>query len=399
MENTRPIQIVKKDPSPWLGLLVGGWLLVVYVLINFLLPEWISWEANRYFIQPALWTILILICLLTWSFTETKIPFQKSAILAAALVGLVQVIIFFGYALFMDRFGSSPYGSGLTATLKNLLYAVPIMLAFETSRGYFAVSGAKKRPVLSFLLISLIYTLLKIQIPQAEQLVNFEDTFRFIGGVVFPGLAQNLLATFLAMARGPLASISYFGVLLPFEWVSPILPNLTWQITALFGTLTPLISLVVLYLASQEKAENISTKKKSFDGVTISWIVTLGLTAVLVWFNSGLLGVQPFLISGHSMEPQFRTGDIVITKEVSFEIIQVNDIVRYHNADSEVVHRVIEIKTAANGNVIFITQGDNNNTTDDPVLPEQISGKVILKIPKLGWIAIVLRTVFTKAFG
>ena len=48
---------------------------------------------------------------------------------------------------------------------------------------------------------------------------------------------------------------------------------------------------------------------------------------------------------------------------------------------------------------IFITKGDANSEPDvDPVMPDQVTGKVVFTIPKLGWIPIFFKTIFNN-FG
>ena len=55
-----------------------------------------------------------------------------------------------------------------------------------------------------------------------------------------------------------------------------------------------------------------------------------------------------------------------------------------------VIHRVIDIKQD-DGFFTYITKGDSNNAEDkDPVLEDQLIGKVIFKVKYLGYPAIIL---------
>jgi len=50
-----------------------------------------------------------------------------------------------------------------------------------------------------------------------------------------------------------------------------------------------------------------------------------------------------------------------------------------------VLHRVVEKRTDGT----FIFKGDHNNTLDpDPVLPQQIEGRLLIDIPYAGWVPI-----------
>jgi signal peptidase len=117
----------------------------------------------------------------------------------------------------------------------------------------------------------------------------------------------------------------------------------------------------------------------------------VGVLAVgVIWLNNGALGVQPSLISGNSMNPVLYPGDVVITRVSSPEKIQVGDIIRFHRDGIDVVHRVVEVQNN-NSTLVYITRGDNNNVDDSPVIANQLEGKVILTIPKIGWIGILFR--------
>lgn len=96
-------------------------------------------------------------------------------------------------------------------------------------------------------------------------------------------------------------------------------------------------------------------------------------------FGYGLANV----LSG-SMEPTFSPGTLLLVKKT--DSIEKGDIVVYQSGQSLVVHRV----RALDGDLV-ITQGDANNTSDDPFFRDQIKGKVIAWIPCMGNIAEFLR--------
>jgi hypothetical protein len=46
--------------------------------------------------------------------------------------------------------------------------------------------------------------------------------------------------------------------------------------------------------------------------------------------------------------------------------------------------------------ITFITRGDANNTDDPPVLASALEGKVVLTVPKIGWVTIGIRQVIGR---
>lgn len=90
------------------------------------------------------------------------------------------------------------------------------------------------------------------------------------------------------------------------------------------------------------------------------------------------------VVSG-SMEPAISIGDLLVVKEQP--TYRLEEIVVYQSGSMAIVHRIIEIS----GNTV-ITKGDANNAADDPVTVDNIRGKVICVIPKLGYAVSFLQT-------
>lgn len=82
------------------------------------------------------------------------------------------------------------------------------------------------------------------------------------------------------------------------------------------------------------------------------------------------------VLSG-SMEPALHVNDFVVAAEK--DDYNVGDIVVYQSGQSLTVHRIV----ARDGDLIT-TQGDANNTTDEPVPISAVKGAVVLRIPLLG---------------
>ena len=98
-----------------------------------------------------------------------------------------------------------------------------------------------------------------------------------------------------------------------------------------------------------------------------------------------------YVIVSGSMEPLIKVRDAVIIKRATEDNIKVGDVVTYRSLDPAfygilITHRVINIEEE-DGNLIYITKGDHNETIDrTPVSFGQIQGKVIMRIPKIGYL-------------
>lgn len=100
-----------------------------------------------------------------------------------------------------------------------------------------------------------------------------------------------------------------------------------------------------------------------------------------------------YVVLSGSMYPAIDIKDIVITKKVAQDDLEIGDIITFISPDSRnggisITHRIIEKNyDEAIGGYTYRTRGDNNNVADSVLVPnENILGRVILKIPKLGYI-------------
>ncbi len=104
-----------------------------------------------------------------------------------------------------------------------------------------------------------------------------------------------------------------------------------------------------------------------------------------------------YVVLSGSMLPEIEIRDIVVTKKINEERLEIGDIITFISPDPRfggisVTHRIIDkIYDESSGIYKYRTKGDANNIADAvPVPNSNILGKVILKIPKLGYIQDVL---------
>ena len=96
-------------------------------------------------------------------------------------------------------------------------------------------------------------------------------------------------------------------------------------------------------------------------------------------------GVGASVVLSGSMEPALSVGDLLIfTEEENYE---VGDVVVYQSGRTPVVHRIIALDAET-----VITQGDANNTADEPFGVQLIKGKVVTAVPLVGHLIWVLKT-------
>ena len=104
-----------------------------------------------------------------------------------------------------------------------------------------------------------------------------------------------------------------------------------------------------------------------------------------------------YVVLSGSMLPSIQIKDIVVTKKVAEEELEIGDIITFISPDPRfggisVTHRIIDkYYDESSGSYSYRTQGDNNNVAYIALVPNNnILGKVILKIPKLGYLQDIL---------
>ena len=93
--------------------------------------------------------------------------------------------------------------------------------------------------------------------------------------------------------------------------------------------------------------------------------------------RSSFFGYSLFEVQSGSMSPAIEKGDWIVVKYSND--IELGDIVTFREGDNYITHRVV----SAYGDV-YTTRGDANSSKDDPIVKEQIVGKVTKILPAFG---------------
>ncbi|MCD2499424.1 MULTISPECIES: signal peptidase I [Microbacterium] len=125
--------------------------------------------------------------------------------------------------------------------------------------------------------------------------------------------------------------------------------------------------------------------------VVLVMILAIAAAAIVV---PAVTGSTALTVLTSSMEPNLPPGTLIVVRPTPAEEIHPGDIVTYQLRSNEpevITHRVIQRTALADGQLVFITQGDANPVPDDaPVQEVQIRGTLWYAVPYLGWISVWL---------
>lgn len=121
--------------------------------------------------------------------------------------------------------------------------------------------------------------------------------------------------------------------------------------------------------------------------------------------NNKLPLFNAYVIVSPSMVPTIMVNDAIVVKREEGIKLDIGDIITFSSVDPSypgltVTHRIVGRQLSQSGDYIFRTKGDNNNIEDPSLVNEDsIYGRVILKIPKLGYIRKFLLTSYGFLIG
>lgn len=102
--------------------------------------------------------------------------------------------------------------------------------------------------------------------------------------------------------------------------------------------------------------------------------------------------LNAYVIVTESMVPTINVNDAIIVKRVKNNTLDIGDIITFSSNDIyfnglTVTHRIVGKKLDVDGNYIYRTKGDNNSLEDTALVDlDNIYGKVVLRLPKIGYV-------------
>jgi signal peptidase len=385
---------ITRKPRRQLGrcLLIMLFIMVILFLSNTNLVTFTNNNNFIYFGRPLLW---LGVGWLVFLFPRIRFAARLSlrCFIAQLAVGAAVIYLLFLMTAGMTQgFGKSPYAFTPLAILLNLFYVVSFTLGVEAARSYLINSYKGKRAVLILGLVSVFFVLTDLSFREIQNIQTNFAAVKYVGSTLCPALAQSVFTSYFAYLGGLVPAMIYHGILLAFEWFCPILPDLSWPMKTFLGCFVPIFSMLFvqqLYLLQARELKRTSTGSEQISG----WLFTSIFSVLIIWFAVGLFPFYPSVIVTGSMEPLIKPGDIVLLQKIQGEEAQIGDVIQYFHPEEEIyiTHRVMAIDDTDKKKLQ--TKGDNNPSVDsNPVLLEQVKGKVIVTIPKAGWLTLVLRS-------
>lgn len=136
-------------------------------------------------------------------------------------------------------------------------------------------------------------------------------------------------------------------------------------------------------------------------------IILLMLYCIVFNFNKIFLG-KKYMVLGNttiltaeedtSMKPEIKNSDLLILKKEKYVELEKEEIIAYEYNEKICTQKITDMEND-NGKIYYITKGNNNYYNNiEKITEEQIIGKLIFKIPILGFIARILQNQYVCLF-
>ncbi len=317
-----------------------------------------------------------------------KLKLYNFILMWSTICAIFYIFVFFSGG-FLDGIGASPYAKNIQGIIINVFSFGSVIVMMEWVRNYL-INRVKKEYLITFCLLTVVvFSLYRLNLRVITGLDTWTQFIQYAGEYALPEIMVNILLTYMVYLGGAYPAMIFSTLTSLPMWVFPVLPNLAWITKAFIGIMMPVVFILVIRQVYQKQAREIKLKEQKKENAG-SWIAVSVISIVLIWFAVGVFKVFPTVILTGSMEPVLYPGDVALIKKCDSKEVQVGDVIHYWKEQIFIVHRVIEIDEVKEE---LRTKGDNNSAPDSkPVTPGQIRGKMIGKIPKLGWLNLFLKS-------
>lgn len=148
----------------------------------------------------------------------------------------------------------------------------------------------------------------------------------------------------------------------------------------------------------KEKEDKEKLSRASLVSDIIFYFAMVAMVICAVLFSRGAMGTQTFggyqfrEVLSTSMESVYPRGSLLLIKQVSVNDLVVGDDITFGRDSTNIItHRIVEIEEnyEGSGKRAFVTKGtENANKDTGVVLADNVIGKVVKGIPKLGsWLS------------
>jgi signal peptidase len=286
----------------------------------------------------------------------------------------------------------SIYGYTVSNLTVNIIPSILTIIAVEIIRGELIYKTNKSKLVI--VLSCIMFILFEISIDFVAYDLSMQDNmYAFIGILVIPSIAKNILMSIVHVRTDKYPAIVYRILMETVVFILPFEPNTGPYIKSVLLILLPI--LIALMVLNMDKKIQTAPEQAKKSRMSSAILVIVLLFIVLI--NSGLLKYQTLVIGSNSMKDYIEKGDVVLVDQTNDpKVYKVGDILAFHYDKKIIVHRIV-LKENREGEFYYKTKGDNNEKEDAVFISKSmVKGKVLFRIKYIGLPTVWLSELFSK---
>ncbi|MBR3254446.1 signal peptidase I [Candidatus Saccharibacteria bacterium] len=364
-----------------------GVLTLLLVLAAFKLP-WFTGFSLRAMLAGIMMVFAIVVTMALKSFRV--LPFEKRVLLKYMIVlGLLYVGIFYtigaftGYAVAVVQFGWKTLGSFI-------LPIAVVIISTEIVRAKLLCFSDRFSKIAAYVIGVLAEIVIYVAVYDTARL----EQLLLLVGLVGAAFTGNFLYNYVSVRFGAIPVVAYRLIIGLYAYIIPILPD----IYEFFASFCKMVMPVFVYWVIERtfvKHDAMALEKKTTIPTRILEVVSCIVMVGFIGLVSCQFDVGAIVVGSESMTGAIDMGDVVMMKKYyTNEEVKEGEIIVFNRKNERVIHRVIKVSTVA-GKKRYYTKGDTNEHEDDGfVTDEDLVGKVIIKVPAIGWPTLWLKKVF-----
>lgn len=316
-------------------------------------------------------TIVFLLMILMFGYEKKAKRFTYETMFYITTYTILYIVATYIIGIF-SGFTASIYRLGLSNIMHNILPYMLIIISGEYLRSE-VVRKCEGFPI-GYILLTICLVLIDSTLfLNTFDLSNGDGQIKFICNILLPSVFKNSFLLYICRIGGVYPTIIYRIITELKMFILPIFPDFGLYIESVLLTMFPVILGFGIYLSLRQYANKEvegKTYKYSKLYVYASVIVVLLITVPLVMLTSCKFKYGLISIGSGSMTGVINKGDAVFFQEIEdIHSLNINDILVFRKEGLLIVHRIIDIVELEDGDRIFYTKGDANQTPDGYPIP------------------------------
>ena len=313
---------------------------------------------------------------------------KKTVVCLVSVLSVVYVVFLYLLGLYSGFYKKS-INFGITSLLQRLLPYSVIVICSEIIRNIFVSKGKKHITIITT--ISLIFIEVTTYLG-LYSLWNLQEILMLVGYVIFSAISTNLLMNYMVKRYGIIPNILYRIITTVYIYIFPLLPNVYLFFQSVYRIIYPYA--IYLILESSFEINNFKKAREEKKSNIITFIIGITMILGIVMLVSCKFRYGLIAVGSSSMAGSIDKGDAVVYEEYKNQNLQKEDVIVFYKGNVKTIHRIVEVQKK-NGEIIYYTKGDNNQTTDKGFITDKdIIGIVKFRIIEIGWPTVWLSEIF-----